>query len=220
MTPPDSNAPAPSMPVPVAGWAEGRPAILGEGPRGAPLMFVGEQPGDEEDRQGHPFVGPAGRLFDRALEAAGIDRKASYVTNAVKHFKYIQRGARRLHQSPDAGDIRLYRPFLVQEVATVSPRFVVALGATATQALMGRKLPLLKLRGQVFEAPEELPAGLPVLITVHPSYLLRLPDPELKRREFERFVAELQFAGRAARGEIRPREAPPAQAEDQGSLPL
>lgn len=208
------------MPVPVAEWAAERPAVLGEGPRGAPLMFVGEQPGDEEDRQGRPFVGPAGRLFDRALEAAGIDRKASYVTNAVKHFKYVQRGARRLHQSPDAGDIKLYRPFLVQEVEAVSSHFVVALGATATQALMGQKLPLLKLRGQVFEAGKGLPAGLPIMLTVHPSYLLRLPDADLKQREFERFVAELQFAGRAARGEI-PREGePPEKAAGQARLPL
>lgn len=231
MTPPDSDAPAPAIPIPTAEWAAGRPAVPGEGPRGAPLMFVGEQPGDEEDRQGRPFVGPAGRLFTQALEEAGVARGAAYVTNAVKHFKYTQRGARRLHQSPDAGDIKLYRPFLLAEVAAVAPRFLVALGATATQALMGRKLPMLKLRGQVFEAPEELPAGLPVMLTVHPSYLLRLPDPELKKREYERFVAELRFAGQAARGEIRRNaggapEAPPKPAQPepakggQGILPL
>lgn len=203
---------------PSASWATDRPAILGEGPPGAPLMFVGEQPGDEEDRQGRPFVGPAGKLFDRALEAAGIDRAASYVTNTVKHFKYVQRGPRRLHQSPDAGDIKLYRPFLMAEVESVAPRFLVARGATATQALMGQKLPLLKLRGQVFEGPE----GRPVLITVHPSYLLRLPDAALRKQEFERFVAELGLAGQAARGEIRPTGQTAAQADGppQGSLPL
>lgn len=180
---------------PVAPWAADRPAILGEGPRGALLMLVGEQPGDEEDRQGRPFVGPAGRLLDRALVEAGVDRAACYVTNAVKHFKYALRGKRRLHQSPDAGDIKLYRPFLLREVESVAPRLLVALGGTATQALMGQKLPLLKLRGQVFEGPGERP----VMLTVHPSFLLRLPDPALKEAEYARFVQELAFAGQAAK---------------------
>jgi len=180
---------------PVAPWAADRPAVLGEGPKDALLMFVGEQPGDEEDRKGRPFVGPAGRLLDRALADAGVDRAACYVTNAVKHFKYVMRGKRRLHQSPDAGDIKLYRPFLLQEVETVKPHLLVALGGTATQALMGQKLPLLKLRGQVFEGPGERP----VLLTVHPSFLLRLPDPALKEAEYARFVQELAFAGQAAK---------------------
>lgn len=185
---------------PAAEWATGRSAVLGEGPQGAQLMLVGEQPGDEEDKRGRPFVGPAGRLLDRALAEAGVDRGACYVTNAVKHFKYTQRGSRRLHQSPDAGDIKLYRPFLMEEVERVAPHFLLALGATATHALMGRKLPLLKLRGQVFEGPGDRP----VMLTIHPSFLLRLPDPELREQEYARFVQELRFAGQAARGEIAP----------------
>lgn len=169
--------------------------VFGEGPIGAPLMLVGEQPGDEEDRQGRPFVGPAGRLLDRALAEAGIERAQTYVTNAVKHFKFTPRGKRRLHQSPDAGDIARYRPFLVREIAIVHPRLLVALGAVALRALAGRPLTITRTRGlDGLRTPE----GVPFRATVHPSYLLRLPDAESAAREYARFVAELRGAKEAA----------------------
>lgn len=168
--------------------------VFGEGPVGAPLMFVGEQPGDEEDIAGRPFVGPAGRLFDRAMDQAGMDRGAAYVTNAVKHFKFKPTGKRRLHQSPDAGDIKYYRPFLVREAEIVHPKLLVALGATALRALAGKALPVMKTRGETVRAPE----GWPVFATVHPSYLLRLPDPASREREFGRFVDDLRAAAAAA----------------------
>jgi uracil-DNA glycosylase len=166
--------------------------VFGEGPPGAPLLFVGEQPGDEEDLAGRPFVGPAGRLFNRAAEEAGIDRPATYVTNAVKHFKFKPTGRRRLHQSPDAGDITYYRPFLKREIELVGPQLVVSLGATALRALTGKPLAITKVRGELIETPD----GLRVFPTVHPSYLLRLPDPESKAREYDRFVADLRAAKR------------------------
>lgn len=179
---------------PEAPWALGQTFVPGEGPEGAPLMFVGEQPGDEEDRQGRPFVGPAGRLFDRALEEAGVGRDKAYVTNAVKHFKFTQTGKRRLHQKPDAGDIAYYRPFLLEEVRRIAPRLLVALGATAAQALLGRKVAILKQRSEILPGPLERP----VLLTVHPSFLLRVPDPEAKQREYAAFVEDLQSAARHA----------------------
>ncbi|MBU8543371.1 MULTISPECIES: UdgX family uracil-DNA binding protein [Roseomonadaceae] len=171
--------------------------VFGEGPVGAALMFVGEQPGDEEDIAGRPFVGPAGRLLDRALAQAGVARSEAYLTNAVKHFKFTATGKRRLHQSPDAGDITYYRPFLAREVTAVAPRLVVALGATALAALAaltGRKLPVLKTRGQVV-------TGLtrhPVFATIHPSYLLRLPDEGAQQAGFVDFVADLRAAAAQA----------------------
>jgi DNA polymerase len=168
--------------------------VFGEGRIGAPLMFVGEQPGDEEDIQGRPFVGPAGRVFMRALEQAEIRRDAAYVTNAVKHFKFTPTGKRRLHQSPDAGDIAYYRPFLLREIGIVGPKLLVALGATALRALAGKALPVLKTRGTVVAGPE----GRPVFATVHPSYLLRLPDPDSQQREFDRFVEDLKAAAAQA----------------------
>ena len=169
--------------------------VFGEGPAGAPLMLVGEQPGDEEDRLGRPFIGPAGRLLDRALVEAGITRDEAYVTNAVKHFKFTPRGKRRLHQSPDAGDIAYYRPFLMREVAIVHPRLLLALGATALRALANRAaLTITRSRGETLRTPE----GMPLRVTVHPSYLLRLPDLESREREYARFVADLRGAHDAA----------------------
>jgi DNA polymerase len=168
--------------------------VFGEGAIGAPLLFVGEQPGDEEDIAGRPFVGPAGRLFDRALGQAGVDRSAAYVTNAVKHFKFKPTGKRRLHQTPEAGDITYYRPFLIQEIGLVGPRLVVALGATALRAAAGKVLPVMKTRRQVVQAPE----GWPVFGTVHPSFLLRIPNPDAREREFDEFVGDLQMAGEVA----------------------
>jgi DNA polymerase len=164
--------------------------VFGEGPVGAPLFLVGEQPGDEEDIQGRPFVGPAGRLLNRALDAAQVPRDEAYVTNAVKHFKFTPTGKRRLHQSPDAGDIAYYRPFLLREIGLVGPKLLVALGATALRALTGRALPVMKTRGTMVAGPD----GLPVFATVHPSYLLRLPDEDAQRREYARFVEDLRAA--------------------------
>ncbi|WP_372622554.1 UdgX family uracil-DNA binding protein [Falsiroseomonas sp.] len=164
--------------------------VFGEGPPGAPLFFVGEQPGDEEDIQGRPFVGPAGRLWNRALGDAGVPRDEAYVTNAVKHFKFTPTGKRRLHQSPDAGDIAYYRPFLLREIGIVGPKLLVALGATALRALAGKALPVMKTRGTIVAGPE----GLPVFATVHPSYLLRIPDEDGQKREYARFVEDLRAA--------------------------
>jgi DNA polymerase len=159
-------------------------AVLGEGPIGADIAFVGEQPGDQEDRQGRPFVGPAGQLFDRALGEVGIDRRKVYVTNAVKHFKYEPRGERRLHKKPNPGEVKRYRWWLVKELELVRPRFVVVLGGTALLGLTGKPLSVLKSRG-----PMEL-AGVPGYATVHPSYLLRLP-PEAKDEAYEAFRNDL-----------------------------
>lgn len=150
----------------------GTRAVLGEGPTGAVIAFVGEQPGDQEDLAGRPFVGPAGQVLDRTLAEVGIDRSTTYVTNAVKHFKFVQRGKRRLHQRPTAGEVKHYRWWLDTELDLVGPRFVVALGATALLALTGKASPLGASRG-----PARL-AGRPGYVTVHPSYLLRLPDTE------------------------------------------
>jgi DNA polymerase len=161
-------------------------AVLGEGPVGASIAFVGEQPGDQEDLQGRPFVGPAGQLLDRAMQEAGIDRSRVYVTNAVKHFKYELRGKKRIHQKPTAGEVKHYRWWLDKELALVRPRLIVALGATAVQALAGKALPITRCRGLArFE-------GRPGFITVHPSYLLRVPDEAAKREAYAQFVADLR----------------------------
>jgi DNA polymerase len=163
----------------------GTRAVLGEGPVGAAIAFVGEQPGDQEDLEGRPFVGPAGRIFDRALAEAGIDRADTYVTNAVKHFKYVQRGKRRLHQRPTAGEVKHYRWWLKTELDLVGPRVVVALGATAVLALAGKALPIGANRGPTtFDNRQGY-------ITVHPSYLLRLPDEAEKARAYEAFRDDL-----------------------------
>lgn len=165
-------------------------AVMGEGPPQAPVMIVGEQPGDREDLVGRPFVGPAGQLFDQVAARAGLDRSACYVTNAVKHFKYIQRGKTRLHQRPDAAEIRACRSWLMQEIALVRPRLLVAMGATAAEALTGRGTGILARRGTL----EETPFGLPVWITIHPSALLRMPDATARadaRRQFESDLAAI-----------------------------
>lgn len=166
-------------------------AVFGEGPLDPPLMLVGEQPGDEEDLRGRPFVGPAGRLLDEMLEEAGVSRPAVYVTNAVKHFKFTPTGKRRLHQSPNAGDIAHYRPFLLREIAIVKPRLILALGGTAARALMNdRTMRVGALRGRTLHMPE----GPPLRVMVHPSYLLRLPDAVSKARERGRFLDDLRAA--------------------------
>jgi len=167
-------------------------AVLGEGPIGAALAFVGEQPGDQEDRQGRPFVGPAGQLLQRALSDAGIDRNHVYLTNAVKHFKYEQRGKRRIHQRPTAGEVKHYRWWLEQEMGLVHPRVIVALGATAVLALAGKALPIGRNRGPTtFE-------GRAGYITMHPSYLLRVPDRRAREKGYQDFVLDLQKARKLA----------------------
>lgn len=163
-------------------------AVLGEGPVNASMAFVGEQPGDVEERTGRPFVGPAGQVLDRALAEAGIDRADTYVTNAVKHFKYVERGKRRIHQKPTAGEVRHYRWWLAKELELVHPRLVVALGSTAVLAITGKALSVMRFRG-----PAEFG-----YITVHPSYLLRIPDAATKAEAFGAFVADLRTIRRLA----------------------
>jgi uracil-DNA glycosylase family protein len=164
--------------------------VFGEGLVSADLVFVGEQPGDKEDLAGKPFIGPAGALFDRALADADIDRARAYVTNAVKHFKFEPRGKRRIHKKPGIGEIDACRWWIEQELGVLRPRLTVALGATAVRSLTGKTASVLSVRGQVL--PSEL-AG-PVFVTVHPSFLLRLPDEMAQRTEYERFVADLRAA--------------------------
>jgi DNA polymerase len=161
-------------------------AVLGEGPLQAAIAFVGEQPGDAEDLAGRPFVGPAGQLLSRAMAETGIDRATVYVTNAVKHFKFEERGKRRIHSKPTASDVKHYRWWLFKELEFVQPRLIVALGGTALLALTGKDLPLLRSRG-----PMEL-AGRAGYVTVHPSYLLRLPDEAAKRQAFKDFGNDLR----------------------------
>lgn len=163
-------------------------AVFGEGPRAAEVMFVGEQPGDQEDLAGKPFVGPAGQVFDRALDAVGLDRRRTYVTNAVKHFKFEPRGKRRIHQKPNAGEIQACRFWLELEREFVRPKLIVAMGATAVQSLLGKSASIASLRGKKLE----LPGGAAMLVTVHPSYLLRIPEAERKAEEFKKFEADLR----------------------------
>ena len=170
--------------------------VFGEGPARAAIMLVGEQPGDAEDVAGHPFVGPAGRLLDRALEEAGIDRGLVYVTNVVKHFKWEPRGKRRIHAKPNAGEIAACRPWLETEIALVKPRALVCLGSTAAQALLGASFRVSRQRGELV-ASSLAPL---VTATVHPSSILRAPDDELRREEMRRFVQDL----RKIAAELRP----------------
>jgi uracil-DNA glycosylase family protein len=168
--------------------------VFGEGPAPAPLMLVGEQPGDQEDRSGHPFVGPAGRVLDEALGAAGVDRSAVYVTNAVKHFKWQLRGKRRIHQKPSAGEIDACEHWLDREVELVDPRVIVALGATALRPLFGRGVTVSELRG----APRESRLGVPAVVTVHPSAVVRLREREERLRALEGLAADLRLAAETA----------------------
>src|SRR6266496_6152861 len=171
--------------------------VFGEGPKNAAIMLVGEQPGDYEDQEGKPFVGPAGKIMDQALEEAGIDRKEVYVTNVVKHFKWEPRGKRRIHQKPNSREIAACRPWLEAELRIVRPNLVVAMGATAAQAIFGPGFRVTRERGKVLSsklAPR-------VLATVHPASLLRQPDEESRQREYEHFVADLRAAVRAANEE-------------------
>jgi uracil-DNA glycosylase family protein len=169
-------------------WKDATQTVFGEGLPTAGIMFVGEQPGDREDRAGHPFVGPAGQLLNKALAEAGVDRERVYLTNAVKHFKFEPRGKRRLHKRPNAGEIKICRQWPLDEIDAIRPQLVVALGATAAQSLAGRSTPVQANRGKILD----LDNGLRIFMTIHPSALLRLQDEEEKRSGYASFVNDLR----------------------------
>jgi DNA polymerase len=169
--------------------------VPGEGPEHAPLMMVGEQPGNDEDLAGHPFVGPAGRMLDRAIAEAGLNRKAIFVTNAVKHFKFEQRGKRRLHKRPNAYEVDRCKWWNDIERALVKPKLVVALGATAARSLTGKPVPINRVRGEVLPLDEERK----LVVTIHPSALLRIRDADDKKREFTGLVDDLRFCAKILR---------------------
>ena len=171
-------------------WRDATQTVFGEGDEHARLMLIGEQPGDQEDLQGKPFVGPAGRLLERALDEAGIERRRVYVTNAVKHFRWSRRGKRRLHEKPNAGQVRACRPWLEAEIQVVGPRMIVLLGATAAQSVMGPAFRVSTQRGQVLASP----FGIPVVVTVHPSSILRAADDESRDAAMSSFIADLKVA--------------------------
>ena len=172
-------------------WKRATQTVFGEGPVPAQLMLVGEQPGDYEDISGRPFVGPAGKLLNRALEQAGLDRASVYVTNAVKHFKWEPLGKRRLHKKPSAREIEACRPWLLSEVELVKPRLVVCMGVTAVTSLLGKNVSIMANRGKFFDS--RFTAS--ILITVHPSAILRVQGEGARSREFEHFVKDLHEAG-------------------------
>jgi len=176
-------------------WERATQTVFGAGPADAPLMLVGEQPGDSEDRQGEPFVGPAGRLLDEALERAGIERRLAYVTNVVKHFKWEPRGKRRLHSKPNQVEIAACRRWIDGEIAALRPRVIVCLGATAAQALIGRDFRVTKSRGR----PVPSTLAQYVVATVHPSSILRAPDEETREAEMRAFVDDLVVVARLLR---------------------
>jgi uracil-DNA glycosylase family protein len=169
-------------------WKTGTQTVFGEGTRTAEVMLVGEQPGDYEDRLGRPFVGPAGKLLDKALEEAGIDRTTVYVTNVVKHFKWEARGKRRIHSKPNAVEITACRPWLEAEIALVKPKVIVCLGSTAAQALLGRAFRVTRQRGQFIPSP----LAPYVMATIHPSAILRAPDDESRWVEMQSFTEDLR----------------------------
>jgi uracil-DNA glycosylase family protein len=180
-------------------WKNATQTVFGEGPQHAQIILVGEQPGDKEDLAGKPFVGPAGLMLDRALGEAGIDRKKTYVTNAVKHFKFVPRGKIRLHQKPTTPEIKACRQWYERELISIKPDLVVAMGATAAQSVFGKLTPINKNRGRLLDLAE----GIKALVTVHPSFLLRQPDAEAKAREYARFVADLKIAAETLRKSAR-----------------
>jgi uracil-DNA glycosylase len=177
-------------------WERGTQTVFGEGGSRAEIVLVGEQPGGREDAEGRPFVGPAGRLLDEVLAAAEIDRRRTYVTNAVKHFKWEPRGKRRIHQKPNAGELRACRPWLDAELAALRPRAVVCLGATAAQALLGKGFKVTLRRGELLRETGLAPL---VLATVHPSSILRAPDDDARRTGKEALIADLKVLSRALR---------------------
>jgi uracil-DNA glycosylase len=175
-------------------WKTGTQTVFGEGGGAKPrVMLVGEQPGDQEDIQGQPFVGPAGKLLDKALAEAGIDRKQVYVTNAVKHFKWEPRGKRRIHKKPNSMEIAACKPWIEAEIEVLHPDVIVCLGATAAQALLGRQFKVSVQRGEWVPSP----LAPFVMATVHPSSLLRAPDEETRRLEMQRFIADLKLVHKA-----------------------
>jgi DNA polymerase len=173
-------------------WKRGTQTVFGEGGRRAEILFVGEQPGNEEDLTGKPFVGPAGRLLDDALQEAGIDRSQTYVTNVVKHFKWEPRGKRRIHKKPNAGEVTACRPWLEAEISLVKPKIIVCLGATAAQALLGPKFRVSKQRGQFIEST----LAPYITATVHPSSILRAPDEATRHAEKRQFIDDLKKVAR------------------------
>lgn len=173
-------------------WEPATQTVFGEGAAHATVMLIGEQPGDHEDVEGHPFVGPAGRILDEGLEAAGIDRKRVYVTNAVKHFRFTRRGKRRLHEKPNAQQVRACRPWLEAEIETVKPRLLVLLGATAAQSLMGPTFRVTQHRGEVMPTP----IGVPAVATVHPSSVLHAPDDAARKAAMAAFIEDLMAVKR------------------------
>jgi uracil-DNA glycosylase len=174
-------------------WKNATQTVFGAGRQSARIMFVGEQPGDQEDRAGEPFVGPAGKILDRALGEAAIDRKTTYVTNAVKHFKWEPRGKRRIHKKPNELEIKACHQWLEREVALIRPALIVALGATAARAVFGRATAIEKNRGRIIGgAQAKTPLDADLLVTVHPSFLLRVPDED-REEAYERFVADLKL---------------------------
>src|SRR5215213_4381931 len=180
-------------------WKGATQTVFGEGPQAAEIMLVGEQPGDKEDLAGKPFVGPAGQMLDKALQEAGVDRKKVYVTNAVKHFKFVPRGKIRLHQKPNTPEIKACRQWYERELRSIKPDLVVAMGATAAQSVFGRITPINKNRGRLIDLDD----GTRALVTVHPSYLLRVPDAAAKAREYQRFVDDLKIAAGLQRRSAR-----------------
>ena len=176
-------------------WRTGTQTVFGEGSGDAEIVFVGEQPGDKEDLAGRPFVGPAGQVFDEALELAGIDRSLAYVTNAVKHFKWTPRGKRRIHQKPNAAELAACRPWLDAELEAVQPKVLVALGATAAQALLGRQFRVTKQRG----VPVESDLAPHVIATVHPASILRQETDEDRAAAMEALVADLKVVAKLLR---------------------
>jgi DNA polymerase len=175
-------------------WRDATQTVFGEGDEHARMMLIGEQPGDQEDLQGKPFVGPAGQVLERGLDEAGIDRRLVYVTNAVKHFRWTRSGKRRLHEKPNAGQVRACRPWLEAEIQVVSPRMIVLLGATAAQSVMGPAFRVSKQRGEVLTSP----FGIPVVATVHPSSILRATDEESRDAAMSSFIADLKVAAKNA----------------------
>jgi uracil-DNA glycosylase family protein len=184
-------------------WKTGTQTVFGEGAPHAKVLFVGEQPGDKEDLAGKPFVGPAGGVLDKALGAAGIDRDETFVTNAVKHFKWEPRGKRRIHKKPNSIEIAACRPWLNAEIEVVQPQVIVALGATAAQALLGRDFKVTQRRGELIPS-EQAPF---IVATVHPSSILRAPDDDARHTEMAKFIDDLKQVAKALRRVERPRAA-------------
>jgi uracil-DNA glycosylase family protein len=169
-------------------WQDATQTVFGEGPENARIVFVGEQPGDQEDIAGKPFVGPAGKVFDEVIEEAGIERQKLYVTNAVKHFKFEPRGKRRIHQKPNAGEVKACRWWLDQELGFIKPDLAVAMGATAAQSLLGKAVPVTKMRGTIVTRDD----GLRIFLTIHPSFILRIREAAEAQAERKRFLADMR----------------------------